>query len=204
MVDSNSDCHEQQHQTEPQTQTHDPATVLAHIMATWQTWETRSMCYKRRRQKSSSGQLKNQLATCILTILVLLECLIAPVAGLRCYVCGGVTGRPCEEIASRRRSPYVRPRPILTSDGQKQWEECNDLINNKGCIKQVVNEVVLLRACWMQGTHQCLEDGDATVCTCKEDLCNYGSRTGPSSILVTALTLLLVLTRSLWWSLRLP
>ena len=28
---------------------------------------------------------------------------------------------------------------MLTSDGKRQWEECNDLINNKGCIKQVVN-----------------------------------------------------------------
>ena len=59
--------------------------------------------------------------------------------GLRCYVCGGSTGRECEEIVTRRWSPYVRPRPVLTSDGKRQWEECNDLINNKGCIKQVVN-----------------------------------------------------------------
>jgi len=35
---------------------------------------------------------------------------------------------------------FSRPTPILTSDGEKQWEECNDLINNKGCIKQVVND----------------------------------------------------------------
>ena len=72
--------------------------------------------------------------------LLLLTFLCASADGLRCYVCGGSTGRNCEEIVTRRRwSPYVRPRPVLTSDGKRQWEECNDLINNKGCIKQVVN-----------------------------------------------------------------
>ena len=74
----------------------------------------------------------------LMTSVVLL--LQAPqVTGLRCYVCGGSTGRECEEIVTRRWSPYVRPRPVLTSDGKRQWEECNDLINNKGCIKQVVD-----------------------------------------------------------------
>ena len=58
---------------------------------------------------------------------------------LRCYVCGGVTGLPCEDIISTRRSPYRRPSPQLTSDGRKQIENCTDLINNKACIKQVVN-----------------------------------------------------------------
>lgn len=71
--------------------------------------------------------------------LVLLLSLITSTTGLRCYVCGGSTGRECEDIVTRRWSPYVRPRPVLTSDGKRQWEECNDLINNKGCIKQVVN-----------------------------------------------------------------
>ncbi len=95
-------------------------------------------------------------------------------------------------LSLRRSNFFSRPSPVLTSDGEKQWEECNDLINNKGCIKQVVNDgeietfdfwsdrqnvsfyfiVVLLRACWMQGNNQCLVDGTATVCTCKEDLCN--------------------------------
>ena len=70
----------------------------------------------------------------------ILSSLTGGVSALRCYVCGGSTGRECEEIVTRRRwSPYVRPRPVLTSDGKRQWEECNDLINNKGCIKQVVN-----------------------------------------------------------------
>ena len=72
-------------------------------------------------------------------IVLTLVAMISPVSGLRCYVCGGATGRECEDIVTRRWSPYVRPRPVLTSDGKRQWEECNDLINNKGCIKQVVN-----------------------------------------------------------------
>ena len=77
-------------------------------------------------------------------VIFILSCMIfmnsiCSVDGLRCYVCGGSTGRDCEEIVTRRWSPYVRPRPVLTSDGKRQWEECNDLINNKGCIKQVVN-----------------------------------------------------------------
>ena len=59
----------------------------------------------------------------------------------RCYVCGGHSGRPCEDIReARRRSPYVRPEPVPARDGTQQWEECNDLINNRGCIKQVVND----------------------------------------------------------------
>ena len=58
---------------------------------------------------------------------------------LRCYVCGAHKGIPCEDISPRRRSPYRRPTPQLTSDGRRQFENCTDLINNKACIKQVVN-----------------------------------------------------------------
>ena len=59
---------------------------------------------------------------------------------LRCYICGGQTGLPCEDIRSAgRRSPYVRPKPQTTLDGRKMFENCTDLINNKGCIKQVIN-----------------------------------------------------------------
>ena len=62
------------------------------------------------------------------------------VSALRCYVCGGNTGLPCEDIRSAgRRSPYVRPKPQTTLDGRKMFENCTDLINNKGCIKQVIN-----------------------------------------------------------------
>jgi len=62
------------------------------------------------------------------------------VMSIKCYVCGGPRGRPCTDIrAPGRRSPYVRPSPIPAADGSRQWDECDDLINNKGCIKQVVN-----------------------------------------------------------------
>ncbi len=60
---------------------------------------------------------------------------------LRCYVCGGMTNRPCEPIRGPgRRSPYVRPSPVPASDGSRQWETCDDIISNRGCIKQVVND----------------------------------------------------------------
>ena len=39
-------------------------------------------------------------------------------------------------------------------------------------ITSIFLSVVLLRACWMQGSEKCMEDGDATVCTCNADLCN--------------------------------
>jgi hypothetical protein len=55
------------------------------------------------------------------------------------------------------------------------FENCTDLINNKGCIKQVINGEVLLRGCWMQAVEACMDDGHATVCTCKTDLCNSSS-----------------------------
>ena len=34
---------------------------------------------------------------------------------------------------------------------------------------------VLLRGCWMQAVEACMDDGHATVCTCKTDLCNSSS-----------------------------
>lgn len=41
---------------------------------------------------------------------------------------------------SSRRSPYVRrPTPSPDEKSRRQWEECNDIINHKGCMKQVVN-----------------------------------------------------------------
>ena len=76
-----------------------------------------------------------------LLLLLLLLLLLAPLArSLRCYTCGGHTGRSCEDIPEPgRRSPYVRPSPVPARDGSRQWEVCNDIINNRGCIKQVVN-----------------------------------------------------------------
>lgn len=71
-------------------------------------------------------------------------------ATLRCYVCGGHSGRSCETIREpRRRSPYVRPEPVAASDGSPQWEQCNDLISNQGCIKQVVNNGTFFSLLWL-------------------------------------------------------
>ena len=48
----------------------------------------------------------------------------------------------------------------------------------------------------MQGAEKCMQDGDATVCTCHEDLCNSSVRTSevfvmPSILLLTATVALL-------------
>ena len=51
--------------------------------------------------------------------------------------------------------------------------------------------VVLLRACWMQGAEKCMQDGDATVCTCNEDLCNSSQRTRSDTSLVIPILVLL-------------
>ena len=103
--------------------------------------KTRTMDHRRCSFLSKPCQKAPSLAVFRVWFLALmtLVLLLPSASGLRCYVCGGSTGRECEEIVTRRWSPYVRPRPVLTSDGKRQWEECNDLINNKGCIKQVVN-----------------------------------------------------------------
>ena len=90
-------------------------------------------------RRSARLNLRCTINTLFIGLLAFVLVMPVPVNGLRCYVCGGSTGRECEDIVTRRWSPYVRPRPVLTSDGKRQWEECTDLINNKGCIKQVVN-----------------------------------------------------------------
>ena len=78
----------------------------------------------------------------LLLMLLLLLLDVRSLHALRCYVCGGHSGRPCDEfrVSSRRRSPYIRPDPLPGKDGSSQWTECNDLINNKGCMKQVVDD----------------------------------------------------------------
>ena len=104
------------------------------------------------------------LAAAALSLLLLLCAAgrLPGAAGLRCYVCGGHSGRACLPILDpegdlngnreeddddgsflwfgSRNSPYVRrPTPPPDERANRQWEECNDLINHKGCMKQVVN-----------------------------------------------------------------
>jgi len=104
---------------------------------------------------------------------------------LRCYVCGGNSGTPCQGPDTEAEDGVLIQDPV---------QECNDLINNRGCVKQYVNGVVLLRGCWLDGTNKCLKNGAAEVCTCSSDLCN-GTRTSRSPpfpiILLTIFSLLL-------------
>jgi len=101
-------------------------------------------------------------------------------AGLRCYVCGGNSGTACQG------EDEVEDGLVI----QDPVQECNDLINNRGCVKQYVNGVVLLRGCWLDGTNKCLKNGAAEVCTCSSDLCNPAARPRPGHILLLSLACL--------------
>jgi len=109
------------------------------------------------------------------------------VSGLRCYVCGGHSGTPC-------RGGMGDTEPL--EDGvkvQDPVQECTDLINNRGCVKQFVNGVVLLRGCWLDGTNKCLKNGAAEVCTCSTDLCNSAPSHRTSTVLPSMISLLSLL-----------
>lgn len=106
------------------------------------------------------------------------------VGGLRCYVCGGHSGTPCRGGVGDTTTAQDIEIPA-----QDPVQECTDLINNRGCVKQFVNGVVLLRGCWLDGSNKCLKNGAAEVCTCSRDLCNSSTRT-----VTTSLTTLLTLT----------
>ena len=59
----------------------------------------------------------------------------SPVSGLRCYVCGGHSGTPC-------RGGIGDTSPAILDSGevvQDPVQECTDLINNRGCVKQFVD-----------------------------------------------------------------
>jgi len=114
-------------------------------------------------------------------------------SGLQCHVCGGHSGTPC-------RGGMGDTEPVI-EDGangvQDPVQECTDLINNRGCVKQFVNGVVLLRGCWLDGTNKCLKNGAAEVCTCSSDRCNTATRTThvlPSLIILLSLSISLFYT----------
>lgn len=122
------------------------------------------------------------LSSCGIWLLLVIM-LIMPQSfnSLRCYVCGGNSGTPCNSEKVDQGGMIGIADPV---------QECNDLINNRGCVKQFVNGVVLLRGCWLDGTNKCLRNGAAEVCTCSKDLCNSSSA-AKSSYLLLLLPLLL-------------
>ena len=66
---------------------------------------------------------------------MLLLATVGGAEGLRCYVCGGHSGTPCRG--------GVGDTTALDTDTERQdqdpVQECTDLINNRGCVKQFVN-----------------------------------------------------------------
>ena len=114
------------------------ATAVAMSETTWTSRRGRRRRWRPPPWPWSSSSLPLLL---LCSLLLLLLALSPSAEAIRCYVCGGMSGRPCEPIREPgRRSPYVRPSPVPAADGSRQWEVCNDLINNRGCIKQVVND----------------------------------------------------------------
>ena len=57
---------------------------------------------------------------------------------------------------------------------------------------------VLLRGCWMQAVEACMDDGHATVCTCKTDLCNSSSLLNYNPLTYCFSVLLCLLTSVLY------
>ena len=67
-------------------------------------------------------------------------------AGLRCYVCGGNSGTACQGEDEVEDGLVIQVVPCCTAvssnyrdNMQDPVQECNDLINNRGCVKQYVN-----------------------------------------------------------------
>eukprot|EP00091_Calanus_sinicus_P016890 TRINITY_DN36527_c0_g1_i1.p1 TRINITY_DN36527_c0_g1~~TRINITY_DN36527_c0_g1_i1.p1 ORF type:complete len:123 (-),score=21.14 TRINITY_DN36527_c0_g1_i1:3-371(-) len=84
------------------------------------------------------------------------------------YECGGYGGTPCQD-------------PDFTSEDEFPIQECTDIINNQGCVKQFVDGVLLRQGCWLDGTNKCLKNDNAEVCTCSGDLCNKTNSAGTKS-----------------------
>ena len=58
--------------------------------------------------------------------------------GLRCFVCGGHSGTPCRGGVGWA-SGDTPSHGGADTGGQDPVQECTDLINNRGCVKQFVN-----------------------------------------------------------------
>ena len=68
---------------------------------------------------------------------------MASVSSLRCYVCGGHSGTPCRGGLGAEQGLQGGDTEAATSEAgarvQDPVQECTDLINNRGCVKQFVN-----------------------------------------------------------------
>merc|ERR1711874_200533 len=99
---------------------------------------------------------------------------VARSEGLRCFTCGENSFTPCqEEVKEEVVGTGVE---IVRKPGYQGWQGqvmgCNDLLNNRGCVIQIVDGAVIMRGCWLEGAERCLSKGSAEVCTCSTDLCN--------------------------------
>ena len=62
------------------------------------------------------------------------------VGGLRCFVCGGHSGTPCRGgVGWAQDNTNTHHHQETDMAGQDPVQECTDLINNRGCVKQFVN-----------------------------------------------------------------
>ena len=67
---------------------------------------------------------------------------VASVSSLRCFVCGGHSGTPCRGGLGAEQGPAGDTEAASSEAGarvQDPVQECTDLINNRGCVKQFVN-----------------------------------------------------------------
>ena len=68
---------------------------------------------------------------------------MASVSSLRCFVCGGHSGTPCRGGLGAEQGLQGGDTEAATSEAgarvQDPVQECTDLINNRGCVKQFVN-----------------------------------------------------------------
>ena len=65
-----------------------------------------------------------------------------PASALRCFVCGGHSGTTCRGgigHSGEAMEHDITEPGVEGSEGQDPVQECTDLINNRGCVKQFVN-----------------------------------------------------------------
>ena len=71
---------------------------------------------------------------------------MASVSSLRCYVCGGHSGTPCRGGLGAEAGDTEAATSEAGARVQDPVQECTDLINNRGCVKQFVNGGIYLKS----------------------------------------------------------